>query len=285
MGEAGDQSNVPAPRIAEAMARLLEDGGVAVLATLVESPTPPSPAHHTTTTGAKLLFNSSGERVTGGTSDAALDGEIARRAQVFLNSRAEAQTFKVEEFAPQLPAWRGARVLFERIEHEPRIVVCGAGHVGASLARLAHTIGYRVTLIDDRADFVARARFPETEIELVAASDGWAGAVRAAVGKGRGVSVAVVTRGHNEDEECLRAVVAAKPDYVGMIGSRRRTNIVLERLRETGVEEEILREVRAPVGLDIGAVSPEEVALAVLAEIVAKRRGGTGKPLSEWRRA
>jgi xanthine dehydrogenase accessory factor len=69
-----------------------------------------------------------------------------------------------------------------------------------------------------------------------------------------------------------------------MIGSRRRTNIVLGRLREAGVEEEVLREVRAPVGLDIGAVSPEEVALAVLAEIVAARRGGTGAPLSAWRR-
>lgn len=284
MHEAGDQSNLPAQRIAEAIARILEDGEVAVLATLVESPTPTSPTRHTTT-GAKLLFNSSGEQVTGGTGDAALDGEITRRAHTFLNSRAEAQTFNVEEFAPQLSEWRGGRVLFERIENEPRIVVCGAGHVGASLARLAQAIGYRVTLIDDRADFVSRTRFPENEIELVAASDGWTSAVRAAVGKGRGVSVAVVTRGHNEDEECLRAVVAARPDYVGMIGSRRRTNIVLERLRETGVEEEILREVRAPVGLDIGAVSPEEVALAVLAEIVAKRRGGTGRPLSEWRRA
>jgi xanthine dehydrogenase accessory factor len=83
----------------------------------------------------------------------------------------------------------------------------------------------------------------------------------------------------------MRAVVAAKPDYVGMIGSRRRTNIVLERLRETGIEEEILREVRAPIGLDIGATSPEEVALAVLAEMVAARRGGSGRPLSQWRRA
>jgi xanthine dehydrogenase accessory factor len=284
MREAGDQSNVPARRIAEAIARLLEDGEVAALATLVESPAPLSPAQHLTT-GAKLLFNSSGEMVTGKTNDPSLDGEIARRAEAFLNSRAEAQTVRVEEFAPQLSSWRGGRVLFERIENEPRIVVCGAGHVGASLARLAHAIGYRVTLIDDRADFVARARFPETGIELVAAGDGWASAVREAVGKGRGVSVAVVTRGHNEDEECLRAVVAARPDYVGMIGSRRRTNIVLARLRETGAEEEVLREVRAPVGLDIGAVSPEEVALAVLAEIVAKRRGGTGKPLSEWRRA
>jgi xanthine dehydrogenase accessory factor len=284
MHEAGDQSNLPAQRITEAIARILEDGEVAVLATLVEPPQLSSPNPHTTATGAKLLLDSSCERVTGGTGVSALDGEIARHAHAFLNSRAEAQTFNVEAFAPQLSEWRGARVLFERIEREPRLVVCGAGHVGASLARLAHAIGYRVTLIDDRADFVARTRFPENEIELVAAGEGWASAVRAAVGKGRGVSVAVVTRGHNEDEECLRAVVAARPDYVGMIGSRRRTNIVLERLRETGVEEEILREVRAPVGLDIGAVSPEEVALAVLAEIVSKRRGGTGRPLSEWRR-
>jgi xanthine dehydrogenase accessory factor len=285
MQEAGDQSDDSAQRLAGAIARVLEDGAVAVLATLVETPTSqPSPPHHTTT-GAKLLFDSSGESLTGSTNDAALDASLARRALVFLHTRAEAQVFKVEEFAPELAAWRGARILFERLENEPRIVVCGAGHVGASLARLAHALGYRVTLIDDRADFVTRARFPETEIELVAAEEGWTSAVRTALGRGRGVSVAVVTRGHNEDEECLRAVVAARPDYVGMIGSRRRTNIVLERLREAGIEEEILREVRAPVGLDIGAVSPEEVALAVLAEIVAKRRGGTGKPLSDWRRA
>jgi len=277
MNKAGDGFNV-GQLIAEAIARLLEDGAVAVLATLVEAP----PQQQRT--GAKLLFNSSGELTTGGTNDAALDTEIARRACLFLNSRVEAQTYNVEEFAPELAEWRGARVLFERIENEPRIVVCGAGHVGASLARLAHAIGYRVTLIDDRADFVARARFPETEIELAAATEGWTRAVRAAVSNGRGVSVAVVTRGHNEDEECLRAAIAARPDYVGMIGSKRRTNIVLERLRESGIAEEVLREVRAPVGLDIGAVSPEEVALAVLAEIVAARRGGTGAPLSEWRR-
>ncbi len=277
MNKAGDGFNV-GQLIAEAIARLLEDGAVAVLATLVEAP----PQQQRT--GAKLLFNSSGELTTGGTNDAALDACIARRARLFLNSRVEAQTYNVEEFAPELAEWRGARVLFERIENEPRIVVCGAGHVGASLARLAHAIGYRVTLIDDRAVFVARARFPETEIELVAATEGWTRAVRAAVSNGRGVSVAVVTRGHNEDEECLRAAIAARPDYVGMIGSKRRTNIVLERLRESGIAEEVLREVRAPVGLDIGAVSPEEVALAVLAEIVAARRGGTGAPLSEWRR-
>ncbi|HJR09412.1 MAG TPA: XdhC family protein [Pyrinomonadaceae bacterium] len=276
MLEAGDQPDA-SRRIAEAIARTLEDGAVAVLATLIAS----MPEH----TGAKLLVNSSGERIAGGTSDAAFDSEIAQRAVAFLDSRAEAQTVGVEEFAPQLSAeWRATRVLFERIENEPRIVVCGAGHVGASLARLAHAVGYRVTLIDDRADFLTRARFPETDIELMAATEGWERAVQIAVGKGRGVYVAVVTRGHNEDEECMRAVVSARPDYVGLIGSKRRTNIVLERLRESGVEAEILREVRAPIGLDIGSVSPEEVALAVLAEIVAVRRGGSGRSLSAWRR-
>jgi xanthine dehydrogenase accessory factor len=183
-----------------------------------------------------------------------------------------------------LEDWRAARVLFERIEPEPHVVVCGAGHVGASLARLAHLIGYRVTLIDDRADFVSRARFPGAGIELVEAEN-WTDPVRRVIGTGRGVSVAVVTRGHNEDEECMRAVLETRPRYVGMIGSKRRTNIVLAALREGGVAEEVLREVRAPIGLDIGAVSPEEVALAILSEIVAVRRGGSGASLSLWRRA
>jgi xanthine dehydrogenase accessory factor len=266
-----------AGRLAEAIARALTDGAVAVLATLVEAPRPHA--------GAKLLANISGETVAGGTTDAVLDEALARRAALFAGSRAEAQTVNVEAFAPELTRWHGARVLFERIEGEPRVVVCGAGHVGASLARLAAAIGYRVMLIDDRADFLTRARFPEAGVELVAAAEGWERAVRAAVGAGQGAYVAVVTRGHNEDEECMRAVLAARPDYVGMIGSRRRTNIVLARLREAGVADEILREVRAPIGLDIGAVSPEEVALAVLAEIVAARRGGGGRPLSDWRRA
>ena len=138
-------------------------------------------------------------------------------------------------------------------------------------------------MIDDRADFVTRERFPDTEIELIKA-ESWTSAVEREVGPGRGVFVAVVTRGHNEDEECLRAVIKARPTYVGMIGSRRRTNIVLDRLREQGASEEELKRVRAPIGLDIGAISPEEVALSILAEVVMERHGGTGAPLSAWRR-
>jgi xanthine dehydrogenase accessory factor len=94
----------------------------------------------------------------------------------------------------------------------------------------------------------------------------------------------VVTRGHNEDEQCMRVAIQANPDYVGLIGSKRRTSIVIDRLREAGISEEQLSKIHAPIGLDIGAVSPEEVALAIMAEIVAARRGGTGAPLSSRRR-
>jgi xanthine dehydrogenase accessory factor len=271
MPEASDSS--ANDLLTESIRRVLKQASLATLATLIEAPR---------SVGVKLLIAEDGTRV-GTFGDGALDEAVARHAAAFLSFRAEASAHFVKEFAPELEAWREARVLFERVEPEPRLVVCGAGHVGAALALLARQIGYSTTLVDDRADFVTRERFPDEGIELVAA-ESWTEAVRVAVGAGRNVSVAVVTRGHSEDEECLRAVICARPDYVGLIGSRRRTNIVLARVRATGADADSLREVRAPIGLDIGAVSPGEVALAILAEIVAARRGGTGAPLSAWRR-
>jgi xanthine dehydrogenase accessory factor len=279
----GRGGEISASEIARAAARILEEGSLAALVTVVEAPDAGEASGAFVRVGAKVLLEESGAR-TGSTGDAALDESLSAAASAFLDSRAEARTFALEEVAAGRENQRGGRVLFERVEAEPRVVVCGAGHVGAALARLAHAVGYKVTLLDDRAEFVTRERFPEEGVELVAAGAGWTEAVREAVGAGQGVYVAVVTRGHNEDEECMKAVLSARPRYVGMIGSRRRTNIVLSRLREAGFDEEELRRVRAPIGLDIGAVSPEEVALSVLAEIVAERRGGQGTPLSAWRR-
>jgi len=259
--------------IIAAVRNALESGTLAVLATVIEAPAG---------VGSKLLVAESGE-TTGDLGDVSLSTAATGFAATFLESREEARTFRVAEFAPELVAQADTKILFERIQPEPRIVICGAGHVRAALAKLASFAGYRTTVIDDRPEFVTRERFPDQLIELSAA-DGWAEGVRKAIGTGAGVSVAIVTRGHSEDEECLRSVMATNPDYVGLIGSKRRTNIVLDRLRATGVDESKLMKVRAPVGLDIGAVTPEEVALAILAEIVAERRGGEGGSLSAWRR-
>jgi xanthine dehydrogenase accessory factor len=274
-------NNTPSPSISETLTQIVQDGSIAVLATLIETPKDPAAS-----VGAKLLMVDSAVpgSTIGSLGSEALDEAVKKKAATFLESRAETRVFQVQEFAPELSEWGETQILFERIQSEPRLVICGAGHVGASLARIASLMGYRATLIDDRAEFVTREHFPEERIELVAAEN-WSAAVQAAVGNGHGVCVAIVTRGHREDEQCLRAVVGVDADYVGLIGSKRRTNIVLQRLRENGAEEERLRRVHAPVGLDIGAVTPEEVALAIMAEIVAVRRGGKGGSLSAWRRS
>ena len=260
--------------ISKMIEQALERGETALLVTKVSGPGTP---------GAKLLILEHRGSI-GSLGDPVLDRIVESRAAQFLALRDETRMFTVSEFAPELPFAGETRLLFERLQPPPRVVICGAGHVGASLARLAAFAGYQTRLIDDRAEFLKRERFPEKQIELVVADD-WSAAVRDAIGNGRGVSVAVVTRGHNEDEKCMHAVVRADPDYVGLIGSKRRTSIVIERLREAGASEDQLRNIRAPIGLDIGAVSPEEVALAIMAEIVAERRGGRGGALSAWRRA
>jgi xanthine dehydrogenase accessory factor len=272
MTESRDQTS--SQSITKMIEQALERGEMALVVTKLAGPG---------TVGSKLLIL---ENIppAGSLGDPQLDSIVVDQAERFLASRDETKMFRVSEFAPQFPLAGEMMLLLEKLQPAPRLVVCGAGHVGASLARLAALTGYHTTLIDDRPDFLKRERFPEKQIELLVADD-WSSAVREAIGNGRGVAVAVVTRGHNEDEQCMRVVVRANPDYVGLIGSKRRTSIVLERLREAGVSDEQLRNVRAPIGLDIGAVSPEEVALAIMAEVVAERRGATGGSLSGWRRS
>src|SRR2546423_11257490 len=261
-----DHALSSAQLILKTAGEILERGTRAVLVTVLESPKPP------VTAGAKLIVHESGE-IVGSLGNSDLDKAVAWQAKAFLQGRDEVKTSKVANLAPELAAFAGTKILFERIEAEPRLVIAGAGHVGASLARLAARVGFQVMLIDDRAEFVDRKLFSEASDQAITliAAENWQASVREAIDNGRGVSVAIVTRGHKQDEECLRAAVAARPDYVGMIGSKRRTNIVLDKLREEGCDQNELKKVRAPIGLDIGAVSPEEVALAILAEIVTER--------------
>lgn len=271
MTEPRDQTSSPA--IMKMVEQVIERGDRALLITSMSGPS----------IGEKLLILEDAT-IAGTLGNPELDSLVANEASRFLSARDDTRMISVSEFAPEFSQARDSSLLCERIQPAPRLVVFGAGHVGASLARIAVFAGYHTTLIDDRADFLKRELFPEKQITLLIADD-WGTAARAAIGNGRGVSVAVVTRGHNEDEQCMQAVVRANPDYVGLIGSKRRTSIVIERLREAGATQDQLRNIRAPIGLDIGAVSPQEVALAVMAEIVAERRGRSGGSLSAWRRA
>jgi xanthine dehydrogenase accessory factor len=263
----------PSTAVMRSIGELLEAGTTAVLVTLIDG---------SDLVGAKLLLDENG-RSTGTLGSKELDAFVSASAATFLQSREEVRAFRGKELSPETDCAEYV-FLFERLQPELRVVICGAGHVGGWLATFASQTGYRITLIDDREEFLKREKFPSEQIQLLLAQN-WTDAVRDAVGNGKGVSIAVVTRGHNEDEQCMRAAIATNPDYVGLIGSKRRTSIVINRLREAGATEEQVKNIHAPIGLDIGAVTPEEVALAILAEIICKRRGGTGGFMSAARRS
>ena len=162
---------------------------------------------------------------------------------------------------------------------DERLIIFGAGHVAVPLCTLAATVGYTVTVVDDRARFASPDRFPLAAEVMVR---DFVEAV-AAVGMTPWTNVVLVTRGHEHDETCLAQVAASPARYVGMIGSRRRVKVVYDRLRDAGVPPEALDRVHAPIGLNLGGRSPAEIALAIISEIVAVRRGGNGHRLSNAR--
>jgi xanthine dehydrogenase accessory factor len=164
--------------------------------------------------------------------------------------------------------------------HRPaeRLVIFGGGHVGLALCRLAKELGRRVLVIDERAEYASRERFPAAD-EIVWAEDGYA---HHPVDLAADDSVVIVTHSHRSDEECLQRVLTAPttPAYVGMIASRRKAEVIREHLVAKGVGSEHLAQVRAPIGLDLGAETPAEIALAILAEILSLRAQGSARPLS-----
>ena len=159
------------------------------------------------------------------------------------------------------------------------LVIVGAGHVAQPLAELGALLGMAVTVLDDRPEFATRERFPrDARVLRVDFGDPFA-----TVRLHAGTHLVLVTRGHRYDFEALTRLLAMDPEpaYVGMIGSRRRVRATFTKLLEEGVDPERLARVRAPIGLDLGAQTPAEIAVAVAAEIVLLRRGGSGDPLRE----
>ena len=162
------------------------------------------------------------------------------------------------------------------------LIIVGAGHIAQPMAHLGALLGYRVTVLDDRPDFATRERFPEAHRLLRADfSDPFA-----EVALHERSHLLLVTRGHKYDYECLVRALRTDPApaYIGMIGSRRRVRATYVQLLDEGIDRALLDRIHAPVGLDIGAETPEEIAVAVAGELVLLDRGGTGAPLRDVER-
>ncbi len=170
-----------------------------------------------------------------------------------------------------------ARVFIEVLGLRQTLLIVGAGHVSQPLAELGHLLGFRTVVADDRAEFATQARFPHADELLAVPLD----RLLEHVTVGAQTHVVIVTRGHQYDEAALRQVVDKPVAYIGMIGSRRKVRTVFERMMAEGVPAEKLARVYAPVGLRTGGQTPAEIAVSIMAEIVAVQHGGTGEPLSQ----
>jgi xanthine dehydrogenase accessory factor len=159
-------------------------------------------------------------------------------------------------------------IFLEPILPAANLYIFGAGHVALNLYKMANIAGFDVTIIDDRDTYANRERFPEAKD--VIAEDFDQAMVR--VKPNDSAYVVIVTRGHRDDMRVLRWAVQSSARYIGMIGSKRKTIAIFNELTKEGVAENLFDRVHAPVGLDIGAVTPEEIAIAITAELISIRR-------------
>lgn len=253
-----------------AAARLLEalDAGQDVALVLLTDAPGPGPV------GARVLVTGAGRE--GSLGDPELDREAERLGREALEG-AEPGARTVT-----LPSGARARLYVEVHHPAPELVIVGAGHIAQSLCCVGALLGFRVVVLDDRPEFATRERFPDAARVVRAEFDN----PFADVPIRPDTRVVLVTRGHRYDYECLRRILVSDPQpaYLGMIGSRRRVRATFTQLVKDGVPPDRIARVWAPIGLDIGAETPAEIAVAVAAEIVLAERGGSGRPLRDAER-
>ena len=264
------QPAVPAAAVEAATASLGAGGhGAAVITPLPADSPPAEGGPHEPGEGAApespLVVHEDG-RLEGTLGDPALDASLVEGALEALR-RGQSRTMEL-----------GGRSLFvEAFPVRPRLVVVGAVEVARSLVRLAKELGFETVVIDGRASFATPERFPDVDRLVV----GWPDEVADEIGLGPNDAVAVLTHDVKFDEPAIVEALRRGCRYVGAVGSRKTQADRRQRLREAGVSDEALAELRGPVGLDLGGRQPAETALAILAEVVAERYGGSGRPMRD----
>ncbi len=215
--------------------------------------------------GAKLLVYPDGA-TRGDLGDAALNAHVARGAQELM--RAEMSENR---------AYGDAEIFVEVFAPKPKLIIVGGVHTAIPLTQFAQALGFRVTIVDGRARFANRERFPSADEIIVA----WPDEAIAQIKIDSSTYIAILTHDPKFDIPALKALSTTRPRYIGSMGSRETRRQHFAELRAVGVSEEFLLRVHGPIGLDLGASTPEEMALAVLAEIVAVRYGRRGGVLKE----
>ena len=170
----------------------------------------------------------------------------------------------------------GVEYFIEAYTSPPTLVLAGGGHVSKAISNIASTLGFRIFVIDDRDEFSNKDRFPEADETVV--SDYGSAFEKLPIGTNSFIVIA--TRGHRYDTSATASAIRTQASYVGLLGSKRKTILIYEELFAQGFTMEQVQGVRSPIGLDISARTPEEIALSIMAEIIGFRLGGDGGQLS-----
>lgn len=268
-------------QVAEEVVRAARDGPSVAVATVVRAPERAIPAM-----GDKLLVRADGSRL-GSLRGGALEEAVAADCHAALTRlpRTQVETLFYSASGERLHRLEAGAdefaVMIEVTERPATLLVVGGGHVGQSIATIGAEAGFSVIVLDDRAAFASSERFPMAD--QVICGDFVEELRRLRIDAS--TYIVLVSRGHKQDELSLREVVQSSAAYVGMIGSLRRVSTVLTHLAREGYPRGALERVHTPIGLDIGAETPEEIAVSIVGELIAVRRGGSGRKLSELRRA
>ncbi len=169
----------------------------------------------------------------------------------------------------------GTEVYVEGFTTPPTLVIMGGGHVGRTVYNLALTLGFRIYVIDDRPEFSNKERFPQAVETVVADFENGLSNVPVNFN----TFILVATRGHRYDDAATQSAIKTEARYIGLLGSKRKNLMIFRDLLKNGISLDRIREINAPVGLNIGALSPEELSVSIMAEIIKCIRGGDGTPM------
>jgi xanthine dehydrogenase accessory factor len=220
---------------------------------------------------AKMLIRDDGS-IIGTVGGGCVEAEVWQAAREVMESeKPRTLTFNLNQnpkYDTGLVCGGTLDIFIEPVLPPALLYIFGAGHVALSLYQAARTAGFDVSIIDDRDSYANRERFPEAK-EVIAEDFDQA---MARLSPSEPSYVVIVTRGHRDDMRVLRWAVQTQVRYIGMIGSKRKTITIFRELVKEGLPENLFERVHAPVGLDIGAITPEEIAVAITAELIAARR-------------
>ncbi len=218
--------------------------------------------------GSMMIVDQEGDILEGTVGGGAVEEKVKKQCKECI-LKSESKLFNYDLASLPMTCGGSVSVFIKVFNSKDKILIVGAGHIGSKLSKLSKILNYEVTVVDNRPEFAIADRLPEVDNIIT----GNIVDILRGYPIDKRTNIVIVTQGHKYDLEALEVVIHSQARYIGMIGSLRKVTICIDALKEKGIDENLLKKIYAPIGLDIGGETPEEIALGILAEIQAIKYG------------